>query len=127
MVFQPTNLDEFVNAVVSIKKYMSPRLRLIIIDDFHYFLRDYRGKSTKNVIINNRVFALCLSYLSTLTSESRNIIGITYENPLKPNYPLSDKLINYYNCEIFQIINYRDGNYNIIHNYDNKLMLKDQY
>ncbi|MHA2028147.1 MAG: hypothetical protein ACW99A_02685 [Candidatus Kariarchaeaceae archaeon] len=124
LTFQPTNLEEFVTSIANIKFYISPRLHFVVIDDFHYFLRDYRGKSAKNVVINNRIFALCLSLLSKITESPLHIIGITYENPMQKNYPLSHKIINYYNCEILQILSSVDDVYTIYSNISKQFSYK---
>ncbi|MCE7735773.1 MAG: hypothetical protein GPJ54_12905 [Candidatus Heimdallarchaeota archaeon] len=112
-IFQPRNLNEFVTTISDLNNYISPRLNSIIINDLHYFLRDYRGKSTKNVVINNRILAICLSLLKKIAAVGVDIIGLTYENPIKRNLPLSHKIINYYGCDIYQIENFLNNRFKI--------------
>lgn len=112
-IFQPRNLIEFVTTISNLNSYISPRLNSIIINDLHYFLRDYRGKSTKNVVINNRILAICLTLLTKVASEGVNIVGLTYENPIKRNLPLSHNIIKYYDCDIYQIESFSNDRFNI--------------
>lgn len=115
-IFQPRNLIEFVTTISHLNSYISPRLNSIIINDLHYFLRDYRGKSTKNVVINNRILAICLSFLSKIASEGVDIVGLTYENPIKRNLPLSHNIIKYYDCDIYQIESFTNNRFKIRRN-----------
>jgi hypothetical protein len=48
------------------------------------------------------VFSLCLSILSKIIEKGVDVFGITYENPMHKNFPLSYKIIKYYNCEVFR-------------------------
>ena len=112
-IFRPSDLNDFVRTISNLKKYVSPRLNSIIISDFHYFLRDYRGKSAKNVVINNRVLAICLSLLTKLAETGVNVIVLTYENPLRRSYPLSNKIFKYYNCDIYQIESFTNNQFKL--------------
>lgn len=112
-VFQPANPNEFVATISSLNNYLSPRLNTIIVNDLHYFLRDYRGKSAKNVVINNRILAICLSFLAKIATTGVHTLGLTYENPLKKNFPLSHKIINYYNCDVYQIESFDNNQFKL--------------
>ena len=104
LVFRPIDLQDFIFIVSEIKNYLSIRLSQIIILDFPYFFRDFQGTAAKNVVINDRAFAVCVSMLEKLASSKISITCGTYENPLSRNYPLFQKILNYYDYGAFKIL-----------------------
>ncbi|OLS28020.1 MAG: hypothetical protein HeimC2_09240 [Candidatus Heimdallarchaeota archaeon LC_2] len=103
LVFRPLDLQEFILVTSELNKYLSSRLSTIVVLDFPYFFRDFRGKSAKNVVINHRAFSACVSILEKIANENIFVTCEIYENPLKINYPLFHKIIKYYGYESFKI------------------------
>ena len=48
LVMNENTIIDTINTIHTLKNYLSPRIKIIFIDNLPYFFRDFKGKAMKN-------------------------------------------------------------------------------
>ena len=91
----PHSREDLVSKLVELRKYFTPRLKLILVDNFQYYFRDYEGKDRK-ILNNQRLVSFLINLLRDYSKQSIEIILTGYRDPLNHSRPLMETLLSYY-------------------------------
>lgn len=100
----PNSREDLVRKIVELKHYFSPRLKLILVDNFQYYFRDYEGKNQK-ISNNQRSASFLINLLKNYSMQGKDIILTGYRDPINHSRPLMEALLLYYGIPWLRIKN----------------------
>lgn len=108
LFMQPSTKEELIEQIISLNSLLTPRLGLIIVDGLPYFFRDYQGKTAKEAMYNNRLYAYSLSTLSNLAKNNDLMVIVSsFSSGMDLKRPVMTEINKYYRAVEYLVI---DGN-----------------
>ena len=108
LFMQPSSKEELVEQIISLNSLLTPRLGILIVDGLPYFFRDYQGKTAKETMYNNRLYAYSLSILSNLAKNNELlVIASSFSSGMDLKSPVMSEINLYYGAVGYLVI---DGN-----------------
>ena len=104
-IIRPESVERLIKDISEMSNYFTRRTALILVLDFFYYLRDYRGRKATDVAINTRIIAFILAKLKNQNPNNIMTIIGGYQDPMRIDKPLGETYFNYYNYSIVSIKN----------------------
>ena len=103
---QPSTKEALIEQLISLNSLKTPRLGLIIVDGLPYFFRDYQGKTAKDAMYNNRLYAYSLSTLSNLAKNNDLMVIVSsFSSGMDLKRPVMGEINQYYRAVEYLVIN----------------------
>ncbi len=94
---RPISKFNVLKTVFELSDLLNPRLALLIIDGLPQFLKDYQGKTAKENLYNEKIYAAILSNLKYLSNEySIKVVLTSFEVGIGKNNPVFHDINKYY-------------------------------
>ncbi len=108
LFLQPSTKEELIEQILSLNSLLTPRLGIIIVDGLPYFFRDFQGKTAKEAMYNNRLYAYSLSLLSNLARNNDLLVIVSsFSSGMDLKLPVMSEINQYYGAVEYLVA---DGN-----------------
>ena len=108
LFMQPKTKEELVEQIISLNSLLTPRLGIIIVDGLPFFFRDYQGRTAKEAMYNNRLYAYSLSQLSNLARNNDLLMIVSsFSSGMDLKLPVMSEINQYYKAAEYLVV---DGN-----------------